>query len=169
MPRLTQRRRLTSFVTALFVTLGLLLAQPGTANAATWAACPADYDLDQTKQARNFTRAAGVQVVAGTSALRCGNSSYGYRHIADRHSRDWYNLALFTQYHNNWREMADLAISSTLAAPVSTSDVGNGKTQYNSWVYVRDTNGRLVKQAYTIVVVSRTNLNVITAYYTTVR
>ncbi len=58
-----------------------------------------------------------------------------------------------------------MAIAATLASPTRTDDQGNNKTNYYSWVRVVDTQGRLIRQVETVVTVSRTNLQIITAFY----
>jgi hypothetical protein len=53
------------------------------------------------------------QLPAGGSALLCGSTGYGYRHIQARHQGDWARLAS----GSDWSDVADRAVAAALGQP----------------------------------------------------
>lgn len=86
-----------------------------------WSACKLS-GADPNKVVRTFYRApitAGFNTLpGGDSQLYCGNDKYGFLHIAKDHGQDWQNVAMSRfPGAGNWRDLADYAISATLANP----------------------------------------------------
>ncbi len=86
-----------------------------------WGACKLS-GADPNKVVRTFYRApitAGFNTLpGGDSQLYCGNDKYGFLHIAKDHGQDGQNVAMSRfPGAGNWRDLADYAISATLANP----------------------------------------------------
>lgn len=130
----------------------------------TWAACGvAD---PSTKLVRTFTRAAGAGLAAGTAALKCGSSAWGFRHIKAQHGADWAHYAGLVG--SDWRSFADWAIQDVLRTPASVTYVATNDTYvYRAQLQFRDRYDRIVATRYVRVVVARITKNVITAYIRT--
>ena len=66
---------------------------------------------------RQYTHASAqegaAQLPAGGSALLCGSTGYGYRHILARHQGDWARLAS----GSDWSGTADRAVADALGQP----------------------------------------------------
>ena len=155
---------LSAFAGAL---LGAVPILPAAAE--VWAAC--GITTSDTKIVRSFSRyRAAAQVpyylAGGTSALVCGDSSYGYRHIKDRHLAEWERDAAVVR--SNWRDHADFAIATTLSDPDRTSyRTRNDTFCFQRLIYLVDrSTGRQVGTRTILVSVASGFKNVITAHPT---
>lgn len=135
-------------------------------GAPPWAACGSSAPED--KPAQTFPVRPPVGAPARTYAvLLCGNGGYGYRHIADRHGRDWENLAFYTG--GNWRDLADFAIRQTLTVPQPSYPAFNPKNE--TWTYkaplqIKDSRGEVRATYWPIVSVAARDGRIITSYPT---
>ncbi|MEV5827741.1 hypothetical protein AB0L25_19435 [Spirillospora sp. NPDC052242] len=170
-----------SFVAAIVGTAGAAPAQaaPSSGDRPAWSASPASAvsrvqvpaappwgacgrNTDPQKLVRLFTKNRVVDF-----ALRCGGPKYsssptwGYRHILWRHRGDFERMAAGT--YQNWRDIADLAMSSNTSDPDRSRHSG-GKSCYSRLLYLRNirTNQVVRKQIFKMVVGS--NNNIITSY-----
>lgn len=139
-------------------------AQPyaGPYTGATWAACGA-FD-NQNKVVRTFEagRAPLAPVWFRKPQLTCGNSSYGYYHIRDKHSGDYGAIA--ARVGGDWRTFADFAMSQSLREPRTTCFGSNDTLNYVGWIEVRDSKGVLRGTYYPRVVVGNKSNNVVTSF-----
>lgn len=127
-----------------------------------WGAC--GRSTDPQKLVRLFTKNRVVDF-----ALRCGgpkhssSPTWGYRHILWRHKGDFERMAAGT--YQNWRDIADLAMSHNTSDPDRYSHRG-GKSCYSRVLYLRNirTNQVVRKQIFKMIV-SGSN-NIITSYPT---
>lgn len=147
--------------------LGGLVIEGNTSTIqATWAACGA-FDKE-TKTVRTFKRNAvrSPSIAAGNTLMKCGNQSYGYRHIKTRHQNDWGSLA--TIVGSNWRDFSDWAISQCLTYPGSVVNNGlNNVYEFKAPIQIRDRRtNRVVATKYCKVPVSRSSKQIITAFPT---
>ncbi|QFG20783.1 hypothetical protein [Actinomadura sp. WMMB 499] len=125
-----------------------------------WGAC--GRNTDPQKLVRLFTKNRVVDF-----ALRCGGPKYsssptwGYRHILWRHRGDFERMAAGT--YQNWRDIADLAMSHNTSDPDRYSH-GGGKSCYSRVLYLRNirTNQVVRKQIFKMIVSSSNNI--ITSY-----
>ena len=110
--------------------------------------------------------AGGHFMRGGKSNLLCGNTSFGYRHIVLRHRTEWEHSAILTG--NNWRDVADFAISTVLGDPDMVRYQPRSRAFcFSRVIYlVNIRTNRLVGTKIPKVVVSETNKRVITAYPT---
>ncbi len=129
---------LTSFRSGL-VTAVIVVMMVGTtaspAAAAPWGAC--GLGTDESKLVAQYHVNARMNFF-----LRCGgprydsNPTWGFRHILARHREDFGRLAAGT--HQNWRDVADLAMDSISRDPDAAKPAGDGKGCYSRLIYLRD-------------------------------
>jgi hypothetical protein len=101
----------------------------------------------------------------GTVTLRCGDETYGYRHILKNHQADWETTAALAG--ENWRDLADFAIATALNDPDQvTYRTKNQAFCYKRVIYYGRKSNREVYQTTNAVVVVSANRNIITAYPT---
>jgi hypothetical protein len=117
---------------------------------------------------RTFPRvktSPGIGYIAGgTANLACGSASWGYRHILQRHLAEWQSNAAIAG--NNWRDLADLAISAALIDPdVTAYSQRNDTFCYSRLIYLADNRtGKVVGEKTPNVIVASRTKNIITAY-----
>lgn len=104
------------------VTLSLVVATAcGAPHAGAAPEAPATWACDNGEPAgavvHEYTHVSAQegteQLPAGGSALLCGSTGYGYRHILARHRGDWARLAS----GSDWSDVADRAIAAALGQP----------------------------------------------------
>lgn len=89
------------------------------AGAPPWSSCSVAHPNEQ-KIIKKYLRKAqfsvngGPTFTRGTTTLRCGASTWGYFHFKRKHEYEFENLALEFLTHQNWDELADLALVKTL-------------------------------------------------------
>lgn len=135
-----------------------------------WGACPVNgREQAEHKFVRKYARGPGVSTTGdvmpgGASDLVCGHNGYGYYHIANNHGTQWTQKAVKTS--ENWRHVADYAISETLRSP----QVVSFRAPNNAFCYSREIDlinmvrGTVVDVFYARVVIRREDGRVITAY-----
>ena len=112
-------------------------------------------DAPALTRVRSYPRRAVTELAAGTSPLYCGNSKFGLRHIAIRHSEDWREAAAAARIAP-WPRFVDAALATTLTRPQSVRCDAR-----------RDTcafRGTPAPDQEVVVVVARSDGKVITAY-----
>ncbi|HLV75579.1 MAG TPA: hypothetical protein VKY91_22580 [Vulgatibacteraceae bacterium] len=126
-----------------------------------WGAC--GRSTDPQKLVRLFTKNRVVDY-----ALRCGGPKYsstptwGYRHILWRHRADFERMAAGT--YQNWRDVADLAMSHNTSDPDRSSH-GGGKSCYSRLLYLKNLRtGQVVRKQIFKMIVSNRDNNIITSY-----
>lgn len=161
-------RALVAASAALF--LALLSTPPASAAPArpveVWAACGASSPAE--KVVRVFPRpASNGGPPAGTSALLCGDANNGYRHLSDGHGADWQALAVYTG--ENWRDMADFAITQILAAPQPGYPqfvAKNNSWRYKAPVEIKDGQDQVHDMYWPVVAIAAQDGKILTAYPT---
>lgn len=117
-------------------------------------------------------RVGGAAILPGQAQLLCGyapsdDEGWGFRHISRGHGLqdEWGELA-FLAGAPSWRDVADWAITETLAAPGSVSQLqSNDTVAYRAPLQFRDTEDGQVVAEYTVMVsVASVTKNIITAY-----
>lgn len=112
----------------------------------------------------------GTNYYSGNTYFTCGNANGGFIHVRDRHAKDW--IARYAAYGPtaglDWSDIADFDISTTLGAPLSTSDAGGQKTCFGGLVQIwTEPNNELLFSYEPSVFVSQNNRRIVTAYPTT--
>lgn len=137
------------------VVLALL---PGSASATAppWGACGAS--TDSGKLVRQFAPTPRLNYY-----LRCGDSGYGYRHLVARHGFDFEQLAAGT--YRNWRDVADLAMSSIAGDPDVAKPAGAGKACLSRVIFLKNLRtNQVVRQQVVPMIIDIASGNIITAY-----
>jgi hypothetical protein len=134
-----------------------------------WVPCPNnDREAAEHRVVRTFQRGPGAAPAAtmpgGTSQLVCGNDAYGYYHIVNRHYVEWNEKSIKTS--ENWREVADYAISEALKNPQAiTFRAPNNTFCYSREIYlVNKVTGAIVNVTYPNVVLRAQDGVIITAF-----
>jgi hypothetical protein len=149
--------------------LGLLaiVAFAPAASAATPRAVCSHSDSKQ-KEVTSYDRyrmtaVDGQYIAGGPSRLRCGTNRWGYWHIASNHSGEWEQMARFTR--QNWRGIADSAISNTLGDPDPGGiyRAGNDTFCYQRVVFLYF-GGQLTHEQNVVVIVAADSGNIITSF-----
>jgi hypothetical protein len=114
-------------------------AKSAAVAAVTWGSC--GVTTDKLKVLRTFNRVRGSDgsksLAGGKSNLACGNEKWGYKHIVKEHLEDWQNIAAVAG--ENWRDTADLAISSALGDPDEVKyGSGNDTFCFSHLIYLAD-------------------------------
>lgn len=131
-------------------------AQEQGANAIVWASCGI-FDSD-SKLVRLYYMSRRSDI-----ALRCGNDSVGYRHILKNHRTQFEALAAGT--YQNWRALADDAISASLSDPDHQEPRPGGKTCRDHLMYlVNIRTGEVIGSHMFLVITGDASKNVITSY-----
>jgi hypothetical protein len=172
------RRLVALAVGVTMTTTGVLFAEPASAiqiapgtAATTWANC--GILAKDTKIVRSFTRIRADTGVGytpgGISNLACGNAAWGYRHILQRHAREWEYDAFRTQ--GNWRDVADFAIAAALRDPDATAyDQGRDTFCYSRLILlINNRTGQQVGTRTPNVIIAGATKNIITAFPTNVQ
>lgn len=94
--------------------------------------------------------------------LRCGNDSYGYRHIQKRHMADWAPLA--SMLGSDWRTFTDWAVDQSLHYPKRWCLGSNNEVLYIGYIQIKNSSGQVVGTYYPRVPVGKTTNNIITAF-----
>jgi hypothetical protein len=129
-PRPT-RRRLVAAATIALIALAVtpLLGSPPAHASTPWGAC--GIWTPETKLVTKYHVKRHTYYY-----LRCGNARYGYRHILDRHRGDFQRLAFGT--HQNWRDIADLAMASISRDPDRAPAPKHGKRCLSRVIFLRN-------------------------------
>lgn len=105
----------------------------------------------------------------GKTSLKCGNSSYGFKHIQQRHAAQWISRYAKLGPTNglDWSDILDFALTTTLDAPYIANPIRPGsanKTCFAGIVEARSYPGnKLLFRYEPTVVVSQNNRHIITA------
>ena len=141
-------------------------AQPRTTP---WGAC--GVSTDDQKLVSNFhrdlaTAANGGRIVpSGTTTFKCGNKGWGYRHLLYKnHDDDYADLAAGTG--QNWRDVADLALTKTLNDPTKvTFNEDKNTFCFSTKIYLLNrSSGQQVGSSIVYTIIGNQNWNVITTY-----
>lgn len=117
-------------VSVMAMAMAIFAVAVPTAQASTpWGACG-----NSTAEAKEVTRYYASPRFY--YYLRCGNASYGYRHILARHRADFEQLAAGT--YQNWRDVADLAMDSISRDPDVAKPAGDGKGCLSRVIFLRN-------------------------------
>lgn len=131
--------------------------------AQTWAACGVSDPASKLVRAFAAGRAPMAPVYIRTVNLRCGNSSYGYRHILAKHSSQW--AAIAAVVGSDWRSFTDWAIAQSLSYPYTwCTNTGANTVNYVGLIQIKNSKGQVVGTYYPRVPTGRTSYNIITAF-----
>jgi hypothetical protein len=139
---------------------------PAASSATPWAVC-GDSDSSQ-KEVTSYDRyrmtaVTGQYIDGGSSRLRCGSNRWGYWHIVANHQSEWEQMARSTR--QNWRDVADFAISNTLGDPdpggTYRADNDTFCFQRVVFLYFGD---QLMHEQNVVVIVAADSRNIITSY-----
>ena len=140
-----------------------------------WPAC-GNFD-DKYKLVNSYYRPnlnansvyAGRYMVGTTATIRCGLyqsepgiSWFGYRHVQDRHSNDWYGKSLYIGHQ--WFDMADFAIAWTLSDPDAVTISSRYRYCYQRMLALEDGNGNVIDKFRAIVFMGETSQRLMTAF-----
>jgi hypothetical protein len=130
-----KRLRRVSIVLLASLGLGLVVATPAHAERLgtrpNWGACGTS--TSETKNVYSF----------GSIILKCGNSSWGYRHIKSRHMSQFQTLAAAGGL--NWSDLVHWAIHYNVQDPDHVA-VDQNTGCRDRVLFLHDRNGRLVWQ-----------------------
>lgn len=108
---------------------------------------------------------AGSFFGGGSMSLTCGNSSFGYRHIRDRHEADWRNRLIQAGTPTaSWDDYMFYVSWLTLLDPNRIYDHGGGKLCYTSHMVMLGDNMEPIVQYDSTVVLSTTGRWIITSF-----
>lgn len=142
-------------VLLLSIGFGLIVATPAHAQQLgprpNWGAC--GISTSDERMVYDF----------GSFKLRCGNASWGYRHIKDRHYTEFQGLARAGGL--NWSDLVHWAIYYNQLDPDNV-DVDQNTGCRDRLLYLHDRNGRLVWQQRFRLIYNAVNGRVITVYPT---
>ena len=108
---------------------------------------------------------AGSFFGGGSISLTCGNASFGYRHIRDRHEADW--RSRLTQAGTptaSWDDYMFYVSMLTLVDPDTIVGQGDGKLCYTTYIVMVDDNWVPVVEYRPSVVISTNNRWMITSF-----
>ncbi|WP_141703477.1 hypothetical protein [Planobispora rosea] len=148
-------RQLRRGLLAVILSLGIVAVMSAPAQAEklgprpNWGACGTS--TSEYKMVYDF----------GGINLKCGNASWGYRHIKDRHYNEFQNLARAGGL--NWSDLVHWVIHYNVQDPDHVI-VDQGDGCRDRMLYLHDRNGRLVWQQRFKVIYSAMDGRVITAY-----
>jgi hypothetical protein len=118
------------------------------------------HDANRSLQA--FTRTAKGGAKRGIGELRCGNSSWGWRHIAEGHKGDYSKIG--APSGKSWGTFAKWCIGQTLGSPSSaTYQKSNATYPYQAPVQIWN-NGTLQKTYQNRVSVRTSDWVIVTSY-----
>lgn len=103
-----------------------------------------------------------ISAFLGNSILKCGNSSFGYRHIEQGKKVSWQNITP-EKGNSDWEETASFALKTTLANPLKYCY----QKDRNTNVYVgliKIVSSKTTKTYYPRAVVGRSTKNVVTVF-----
>ena len=150
-----QKLRSGLLVLVLFAGFGLGVATPAHAQKLgtrpNWGACGISTDND--KLVYKF----------GSFPLRCGNESWGFRHIKDRHLDEFQTLARAGGL--NWSDLVHWAIHYTGSDPDHVIVERNTGCR-DRLLYLHDGDGRLIWQQRFKMIYNATDGRVVTTYPT---
>lgn len=159
------RRRVGPMGVALVISVLIALVGPNAFAAPTevWAACGTSAPAD--KVVRVFAQQPPPGALPRPATLLCGNDRFGYRHVKLRHAADW--EALGFSVGDNWRGIADFAISQTLAVPQPGYPRYNAKN--DTWTYkaplqIKDSEGQTRVTYWPIISAAARDGRIITAF-----
>lgn len=142
---------------AILMALTVTLSLTSVAQATTpWGACG-----NSTPESKEVTK-----YYASPRAyyyLRCGNADYGYRHILSRHLVDFEQLAAGTS--QNWRDIADLSMSTISSDPDAAKPADGGKACLSRVIFLYNIKtNQLVRQQIIRMIVRISDNTIITAF-----
>lgn len=131
--------------------------------AAGWASCVGS-SANQLLKSYSAGRVPMPSLYIRTVHFRCGNSSFGYRHIDAEHGSQWQTIA--SKIGANWREFTDWVIEQSLTAPHSycQSNPTDNTINYVGWVQIKNSAGVVISQYYPRIVTGKSTYNLITAF-----
>lgn len=102
---------------------------------------------------------------SGVAKLECGNSSYGWRHIAAGKAQDWQNIINKYNLGTDWATFAKWNIGNTVGAPASAPyNSANQTYTYQAPLQIRNAQGQVVRTYTVKVPVGSTTERIITAF-----
>lgn len=102
---------------------------------------------------------------SGVAKLECGNSGYGWRHIAAGKAQDWQNIINKYNLGTDWATFAKWNIGNTVGAPASAPDNSANKTYtYQAPLQIRNAQGQVVRTYTVKVPVGSTTERIITVF-----
>jgi hypothetical protein len=162
-PEEKEMRRTRWLLMSVVLSLAASVMTPVRADAAVWGAC--GVITSTSKIVRTFSGVPGIRKVY----LTCGGPkfsdepSWGYRHILRYHRGQFEALSSPTQ--QNWRDLADLAMATTLGDPAVRGPVIDGKRCFSRALRLYDLrSGRLVRTQIFRVVFRTKDAAIITVY-----
>lgn len=144
------------------VSIGGAVYDPSSAGVTAKLAAPGCNSGDpDSKRVTNWQR----RNPDGVAKLVCGNYSYGWRHIADRHGQDYQNIVTKYQLGRSWDDFAKWAMSTTVGAPQSAPiNSSNNTWSYTAPIEIKNNQGQVVRTYSMRVAVSRSDEKIITAF-----
>ncbi|MDQ1123455.1 hypothetical protein QE412_002028 [Microbacterium trichothecenolyticum] len=100
----------------------------------------------------------------GVAKLVCGNSQFGWRHIAGRHGQDYQNIVTKYRLGRSWDDFAKWAMSTTVGAPQAAPVRNNNTWGYTAPIQIKNKQGQVVRTYSMLVSVSRSDEKIITAF-----
>jgi len=156
-------RRVRVLLVSILLAVGVGVVQPPSASAAVWGAC--GVVTSTSKIVRTYGGVPGIRRVY----LKCGGPKYsdepswGYRHVLRYHIHDFEAMSVGT--YQNWRDVADLAMATTLADPTVRRPAVDGKRCFSRALKLYDLHtGRLVRTQIFRVVFRTSDAAIITVY-----
>lgn len=120
---------------------------------------------DQLRNLQTMTRGGKSGVVARGIAYRmCGNSAWGWRHIAIRHTAEWSKIGQL--FGRSWNDFATWAIYGISGSPSNIAYAPINDTYIYTAPVQLWKNGRLITTYNPKVVISNKTWRIITAYPT---
>lgn len=119
--------------------------------------------VSETWVLKAYPNSAGNSYDKGKTTLRCGNAAYGWRHIKSAHKSQWENAIAID--NDDYGDLADFAMGSSLKAPAVTTDEGDGKTCFSSPMEIKsDPGNEVIATFWIMTIVSQKNRHIITSY-----
>lgn len=136
---------------------------PNSPPATNWRGCGLFDSQDQFVAEYTRLRVSTSRMPAGSVAtLRCGNDTYGYRHIQKGKQTAWTNMGNLVG-GVPWRDLAGWSIAWSLRDPDKAS-FGDNKFCFSRIVYIYDSKGKLRGSKHVRTILGETGQRIITAY-----
>lgn len=136
---------------------------PNSPPATNWRGCGLFDSRNQFVAEYTRLRVSTSRMPAGSVAtLRCGDDSYGYRHIQKGKQNAWTNLGNLVG-GVPWRDLAGWSIAWSLRDPDKASFDDN-KFCFSRIVYIYDSKGKLRGSKHVRTILGETGQRIITAY-----
>ncbi|MDA4893030.1 hypothetical protein PFZ55_39830 [Streptomyces sp. MS2A] len=133
---------------------------PKLLDPATWAFCYVANDIDYPISEYTAAYFSGFQ---GKVNLTCGDSTFGYKHIASKHATQWEPFAYLV--NGTWDDFMAWSLGTTLGAPSGIANHEPGKLCYVTSIFF--SNGSKEFTIYSKAVISQNNRWVVTAFPST--